>query len=58
MSENTKSTKRVRTRFAPSPTGFMHLGVLRTALYAYMIAIKQVGDVLLRIEDTDTKRYV
>jgi glutamyl-tRNA synthetase len=57
MSDKT-SEKRVRTRFAPSPTGFMHLGVLRTALYAYLIAKQRNGDFLLRIEDTDTKRYV
>jgi len=50
--------KRVRTRFAPSPTGYMHIGNLRTALYAYLIAKKADGDFILRIEDTDQERYV
>ncbi|MCL1823756.1 MAG: glutamate--tRNA ligase [Oscillospiraceae bacterium] len=50
--------KNVRTRFAPSPTGFMHLGVLRTALYAWVYAKKHNGSFILRIEDTDQKRYV
>ena len=49
---------RVRTRFAPSPTGYMHIGNLRTALYAYLFAKAQGGDFLLRIEDTDRARYV
>ncbi len=49
---------KVRTRFAPSPTGYMHIGNLRTALYAYLIAKKDDGDFLLRIEDTDQKRQV
>ncbi len=48
----------VRTRFAPSPTGYMHVGNLRTALYAYLIAKHENGDFLLRIEDTDQERYV
>ncbi|MDD6903441.1 MAG: glutamate--tRNA ligase family protein, partial [Eubacteriales bacterium] len=48
----------VRTRFAPSPTGFMHLGGLRTALYAYLYAKKNGGKFILRIEDTDQQRYV
>ena len=48
----------VRTRFAPSPTGYMHVGNLRTALYAYLVAKSQGGDFLLRIEDTDQERYV
>jgi len=48
----------VRTRFAPSPTGFMHVGGLRTALYAYLIAKKAGGTFILRIEDTDTARFV
>ena len=51
-------TKRVRTRYAPSPTGRMHVGNLRTALYAYLIAKHEGGDFLLRIEDTDQERYV
>ncbi len=50
--------KKVRTRFAPSPTGYMHIGNLRTALYAYLIAKKNGGDFILRIEDTDQERYV
>ncbi len=54
MSDN----KRVRTRFAPSPTGYMHIGNLRTALYTYLIAKKNGGDFILRIEDTDRERYV
>ena len=44
---------KVRTRFAPSPTGRMHVGNLRTALYAYLIARHAGGDFILRIEDTD-----
>lgn len=50
--------KKVRTRFAPSPTGYMHVGNLRTALYAYLIAKHDDGDFILRIEDTDQERYV
>lgn len=49
---------KVRTRFAPSPTGYMHVGNLRTALYAYLIAKHEDGDFILRIEDTDQERYV
>ena len=49
---------KVRTRFAPSPTGRMHVGNLRTALYAYLIAKHEDGDFLLRIEDTDQERFV
>lgn len=48
----------VRTRFAPSPTGYMHVGNLRTALYTYLIAKAQGGKFILRIEDTDQERYV
>ena len=48
----------VRTRFAPSPTGYMHVGNLRTALYAYLLAKKNNGTFILRIEDTDRERYV
>ncbi|MCL2827450.1 MAG: glutamate--tRNA ligase [Oscillospiraceae bacterium] len=51
-------TGQVRTRFAPSPTGYMHVGNLRTALYAYLIAKGQNGKYLLRIEDTDQNRQV
>ena len=50
--------KTVRTRFAPSPTGYMHIGNLRTALYAYLYAKAENGDFILRIEDTDRTRYV
>ena len=49
---------KLRTRFAPSPTGRMHVGNLRTALYAYLIAKHEGGDFILRIEDTDQERYV
>lgn len=48
----------VRTRFAPSPTGFMHLGGMRTALYCYLYAKKHDGKFILRIEDTDQERFV
>ena len=48
----------VRTRFAPSPTGYLHVGGLRTALYAYLVAKQNGGKFLLRIEDTDQKRFV
>ena len=48
----------VRTRFAPSPTGYMHVGNLRTALYTYLIARRNHGKFILRIEDTDQGRYV
>jgi glutamyl-tRNA synthetase len=48
----------VRTRFAPSPTGYLHIGGLRTALYAYLYAKKHGGRFILRIEDTDTGRFV
>lgn len=48
----------VRTRFAPSPTGFLHIGNLRTAVYAYALAKHSQGQFILRIEDTDQKRYV
>lgn len=49
---------KIRTRYAPSPTGRMHVGNLRTALYAYLIAKHAGGDFILRIEDTDQERYV
>lgn len=51
-------TRRVRVRFAPSPTGALHIGGVRTALYNYLFAKKHGGDFLLRIEDTDQNRYV
>ncbi len=50
--------QKIRTRYAPSPTGRMHVGNLRTALYAYLIAKHEDGDFILRIEDTDQERYV
>ncbi|OGI32257.1 MAG: glutamate--tRNA ligase [Candidatus Moranbacteria bacterium RIFOXYA12_FULL_35_19] len=49
---------KIRTRFAPSPTGYMHIGNFRTALYGYLFAKKNNGDFILRIEDTDQKREV
>ncbi len=49
---------KTRTRFAPSPTGYMHIGNLRTALYAFLLAKHDDGDFILRIEDTDQERYV
>ncbi|WP_252226691.1 glutamate--tRNA ligase [Clostridium sp. ZBS2] len=52
------ASKKIRTRFAPSPTGYMHVGNLRTALYAYLIAKHEDGDFILRIEDTDQERLV
>lgn len=48
----------IRTRFAPSPTGFLHIGSLRTALYSYAFAKSRNGDFVLRVEDTDRKRTV
>ncbi len=50
--------KKIRVRFAPSPTGPLHIGGVRTALYNYLFAKKQQGDFILRIEDTDTQRFV
>lgn len=52
------SSRRVRVRFAPSPTGPLHMGGVRTALYSYLFAKKHGGDFLLRIEDTDQTRFV
>ena len=49
---------KTRTRFAPSPTGYMHIGNLRTALFEFLIAKHEGGDFLLRIEDTDIERNV
>ena len=48
----------VKTRFAPSPTGRMHVGNLRTALYAYLVAKHEGGRFMLRIEDTDQERFM
>lgn len=50
--------KKVRTRFAPSPTGLLHIGGVRTALFAYLFAKSQGGDFVLRLEDTDRERFV
>src|SRR3954469_16881852 len=49
-------TQKTRTRFAPSPTGFIHLGNIRSALYPWAFARSQQGDFILRIEDTDVER--
>ena len=51
-------TRKVRVRFAPSPTGALHIGGVRTALYNYLFARQNDGDMLLRIEDTDSTRFV
>jgi glutamyl-tRNA synthetase len=53
-----ETSKKFRVRFAPSPTGYVHIGSLRTALYDYLFAKKHGGDFVLRIEDTDQKRFV
>ncbi len=60
ISRNTikNKMKKIRTRFAPSPTGMMHVGNLRTALYEYLLAKSENGDFVLRIEDTDRERLV
>ena len=52
------SERKVRVRFAPSPTGPLHIGGVRTALFNYLFAKKHGGDFILRIEDTDQARYV
>ncbi len=57
MSEN-KAASPARTRFAPSPTGFVHIGSMRTVLFNWLVARGTGGQFLLRIEDTDRKRYV
>ena len=51
-------SKKVRVRFAPSPTGGLHLGGVRTVLYNYLFAKKNEGEFIVRIEDTDQSRYV
>lgn len=56
VARRTKTMSKIRTRFAPSPTGRMHVGNLRTALYTYLIAKHEGGDFILRIEDTDQER--
>ena len=52
------NTSKVKVRFAPSPTGFVHVGSLRTALYNYLFARHNNGKFILRIEDTDQDRFV
>ena len=52
------SERRVRVRFAPSPTGALHIGGVRTALYNYLFAKQHNGDMVFRIEDTDSSRFV
>ena len=52
------SDRKVRVRFAPSPTGALHIGGVRTALYNYLFAKSHGGELLLRIEDTDSQRFV
>ena len=52
------TNRRVRVRFAPSPTGPLHIGGVRTALYNYLFAKKHQGDFILRVEDTDQNRLV
>jgi glutamyl-tRNA synthetase len=49
---------KIRTRYAPSPTGFFHIGGARTALFNYLYAIHFGGDFILRIEDTDVERHI
>mgnify|MGYP005681753961 CR=1 FL=1 len=51
-------SNKVRVRFAPSPTGPLHIGGLRTALFNYLFAKKNKGDFIVRIEDTDQNRYI
>ncbi len=51
-------SKKIRVRFAPSPTGGLHLGGVRTVLYNYLFARQHLGDFILRIEDTDQSRFV
>ena len=58
LRRNTFMDKRIRTRFAPSPTGPLHLGGIRSALFCYLFAKKHGGDFILRIEDTDQNRFV
>lgn len=58
INRNRKMERKVRVRFAPSPTGPLHIGGVRTALYNYLFAKKQGGDFILRIEDTDQTRFV
>src|ERR1700687_129544 len=55
---NSGQSKKIRTRFAPSPTGFVHIGSLRTALFSFLFARHEAGVHVLRIEDTDQNRLV
>ena len=56
MPENVSSDRAVRVRFAPSPTGFLHVGNVRTALFNWLVARRQNGSFIVRIEDTDAER--
>ena len=56
MSESNRMSGNVRVRFAPSPTGYLHVGGARTALFNWLFARKQRGTMILRIEDTDAER--
>jgi len=56
--KTTMSERKVRVRFAPSPTGALHIGGVRTALYNYLFARQHGGDLIFRIEDTDSNRFV
>lgn len=56
--KNQDNKMEIVTRFAPSPTGYVHIGSLRTVLYNYLYAKKQDGKFMLRIEDTDRSRYI
>ena len=56
MTKEDQSQPTIRVRFAPSPTGIIHIGNLRTALFAYLFAKNQNGKFILRVEDTDRKR--
>ena len=58
LNEGSQTTDNVRVRFAPSPTGGLHVGGVRTALYNYLFAKKNNGTMILRIEDTDSTRFV
>ena len=58
LDKTTMSERKVRVRFAPSPTGALHIGGVRTALYNYLFARQHGGDLVFRIEDTDSNRVV
>ena len=55
---NTKMTEKIRVRYAPSPTGFLHIGNARSALFNYLFAKHYGRELIIRIEDTDRKRHV